>query len=773
MIDQMNAYLQHLKGENDVTVYDYQVEVARSLFDGKNVIARVPTGCGKTWAAIIPFLMSSQWKWIPARLIYVLPMRTLIESIADLLRQRLVNVEGWHAEDVSIQTGTTAEAPFLIESRIVVTTFDQLLSGLLGDPYSLGPSLHNINSASLVGTFVVFDEFHLMPVEQALFTAMACCRIFGESCQSLWMTATAPDSICHHLRDNLHAEIVELSENDSERIPALQSSKSLHIHNYPLTAEEILAFNGTKLVVVNQVGRAQALYQSILERDSEANVVCLHSRFFAHDRESIRHQILDVLGPAGSHESNFTVIATQVVEAGLDISADYLLTEIAPANSIIQRAGRCARYGGVGEVHVYNCPEECRWWLPYGTLHHPYPTLECTQQHLSQLQQLNFETTNFLVNAVHGNDGLALNAGLRHRIGDVVHLIIGNNFNRHLGPLNVNPYIRDADISVNLIIEGEDCPPTEREGIRIDLNVLLGLVHSNPEVGLMAWTYDENGNGCWQPVGPDNWIVTYHYRLHPNFANYTPQCGLVLGESGSHTSPVVHPPEPPGHCPAHIEYWGDHAHGVAESLQARLNDLAPGEHSLVDRLLDHYGITRDMFTEALCFAALAHDLGKLQQGWQDWARAVIAFTGIPPETIEYPLAHTPSHGNLPVEVHRPQHSLQGAYLAYRLLCEHPILRNIPNVLRLAVVCAIASHHGGWIHGQWCIQPLAEGSEELIRDIFGLENTPHWELNHFSEFIHALDQQATHPDTICDHWPLTSLIIRILRLSDQEATSEGG
>ncbi|MBC7099997.1 hypothetical protein H5T52_12995, partial [Candidatus Bipolaricaulota bacterium] len=53
-------------------------------------------------------------------------------------------------------------------------------------------------------------------------------------------------------------------------------------------------------------------------------------------------------------EKKSLLIATQVVEAGLDISCDCLLTELAPVDALIQRAGRCARWGGEGSVQVYD-----------------------------------------------------------------------------------------------------------------------------------------------------------------------------------------------------------------------------------------------------------------------------------------------------------------------------------------------------------------------------------------------------------------------------------
>src|SRR2546428_9715926 len=46
------------------------------------------------------------------------------------------------------------------------------------------------------------------------------------------------------------------------------------------------------------------------------------------------------------------IVATQVVEAGVDISAGCLVTELAPWPSLVQRFGRCARYGGSGRVIV-------------------------------------------------------------------------------------------------------------------------------------------------------------------------------------------------------------------------------------------------------------------------------------------------------------------------------------------------------------------------------------------------------------------------------------
>ena len=60
--------------------YQYQEKVAEILLEGKkNVILSVPTGAGKTWASITPFLYAKEYSetHFPKKMIYSLPLRTL------------------------------------------------------------------------------------------------------------------------------------------------------------------------------------------------------------------------------------------------------------------------------------------------------------------------------------------------------------------------------------------------------------------------------------------------------------------------------------------------------------------------------------------------------------------------------------------------------------------------------------------------------------------------------------------------------------------------
>ena len=97
------------------------------------------------------------------------------------------------------------------------------------------------------------------------------------------------------------------------------------------------------LVIVNQVKRAQELWLQIRKILSNWNcqvpdLALLHSRFRPADRE---REMAKISG-AGM-QSDIIVIATQAVEAGVDISAAVMFTELAPWASMVQRFGRVNR----------------------------------------------------------------------------------------------------------------------------------------------------------------------------------------------------------------------------------------------------------------------------------------------------------------------------------------------------------------------------------------------------------------------------------------------
>jgi CRISPR-associated endonuclease/helicase Cas3 len=122
-------------------------------------------------------------------------------------------------------------------------------------------------------------------------------------------------------------------------------------------------FGKITLVVCNTVKRACETARAINAMTTRSTVELIHSRYRPAERELWRGSFLSRNScQAGADR---IIVATQVVEAGVDISAGCLITELAPWSSLVQRFGRCARYGGAGKVVVVDRRESEDDSLPY------------------------------------------------------------------------------------------------------------------------------------------------------------------------------------------------------------------------------------------------------------------------------------------------------------------------------------------------------------------------------------------------------------------------
>lgn len=108
--------------------------------------------------------------------------------------------------------------------------------------------------------------------------------------------------------------------------------------------QKVLCGGGCAVVIRNTVKRAQATYD-LLSKALDVPVTLSHSRFLAFDRAHNDNNLLLQYGKRGSAEQRQgVVVATQVVEQSLDVDFDIMVTDIAPIDLILQRAGRLHRH---------------------------------------------------------------------------------------------------------------------------------------------------------------------------------------------------------------------------------------------------------------------------------------------------------------------------------------------------------------------------------------------------------------------------------------------
>jgi CRISPR-associated endonuclease/helicase Cas3 len=109
--------------------------------------------------------------------------------------------------------------------------------------------------------------------------------------------------------------------------------------------------------VRNTVVDALDAWQKWNARHPDRPTTLFHARFALVDRLHIGESVLRDFGPKSSHgmRAGRLVIATQVVEQSLDLDFDDMVTDLAPIDLVIQRAGRMQRH--VRDAHG-NCLNE-------------------------------------------------------------------------------------------------------------------------------------------------------------------------------------------------------------------------------------------------------------------------------------------------------------------------------------------------------------------------------------------------------------------------------
>lgn len=95
-------------------------------------------------------------------------------------------------------------------------------------------------------------------------------------------------------------------------------------------------------LIRNTVDEAIVSYQTLVTQFED--VVLFHARFAMGDRQTIETGVLKRFGKGKTGDRNAIVVATQVIEQSLDLDFDLMVTDLAPIDLLIQRAGRLWRH---------------------------------------------------------------------------------------------------------------------------------------------------------------------------------------------------------------------------------------------------------------------------------------------------------------------------------------------------------------------------------------------------------------------------------------------
>lgn len=371
-----------------VAAHDWQSALAACNAPADRLI-RIPTGFGKTFGALGAWLWNRvqcrDERW-PKRLLWCLPMRVLVEQTEAEVRAALERVgrlwdeRSEHAGKVGVHRliGGATAGDWLIHPQheaVLIGTQDMLLSRALNRGYGSFRARWPMEFGLLNQDCLwVLDEVQLMDVGLATSAQLQAFRFEDERagkalrpCRTWWMSATLQPAWLAKSPEakSLIATRQETRVDPSARFGSLWEQVRKPAQLCAVSSPEELAEvvtaahkgrgsgrDGPSLVVLNTVRDAKRLFEALQQRKDLPNTELrlVHSRFRGHERARWRTDFLQRAACAPGTDR--IVVATQVIEAGVDISAAVLVTQLAPWASLVQRFGRAARWGGGAEIIV-------------------------------------------------------------------------------------------------------------------------------------------------------------------------------------------------------------------------------------------------------------------------------------------------------------------------------------------------------------------------------------------------------------------------------------
>ena len=334
-----------------------------------------PTGSGKT-LAMLAFALKHAIERRLRRIIIVLPYLSIIEQTASIYRSIFESNFGQHyvlehhslaevglektksdSEGKSGELETTERQRRLLaenwDAPLIITTSVQMLESLFSNRPSACRKLHRLSRS-----VILFDEVQTLPANLAVPTLAALSHLaHGYGSSVVFSTATQP--AFQHLHEKVKSQSTtgwqpnkivsdpQFLFNNMKRTRVSWDKPDEGI-SWDGLADNLKKYSQT-LCIVNIKRHARILWENLGESEQafhlSTNLCPAHRKI-----------VLDTVCSRLLNKKPVHLVATQCIEAGVDVDFPVVYRAYAPLEAIIQAAGRCNREGRQetpGEVHVF------------------------------------------------------------------------------------------------------------------------------------------------------------------------------------------------------------------------------------------------------------------------------------------------------------------------------------------------------------------------------------------------------------------------------------
>ncbi|MHB8194443.1 MAG: CRISPR-associated helicase Cas3' [Bellilinea sp.] len=383
----------HRKISKPNAIQQKVMDVTSEVLPPSLVILEAPTGTGKTEAALYladRWLQTSKGRGIYIAMPTTATSNQMFSRTREFLKHRypesLVNLQLVHGQAflddayLALQLAQIGEDD---EGHVAALKWFTASKKALLAPFGVGTVDQTFLSVlqsrffflrlfGLEGKIIIFDEVHAYDtyMSELFFRLLGWLRAVGTSV--IILSATLPDSSRRRLVSAYSGDNNEKPVGDIPPYPRLtiQTAAGTSVHTLPIPTkisrqvrlywigkaeEDIVQYLSAELsdggcgaIICNTVARAQQVYLAVkaaaIVPDDEC--VLFHSRFPYIWRNNIEERVLARFSRDGPRPVKSIVVATQVIEQSLDLDFDLIITDLAPVDLLIQRAGRLHRHAG-------------------------------------------------------------------------------------------------------------------------------------------------------------------------------------------------------------------------------------------------------------------------------------------------------------------------------------------------------------------------------------------------------------------------------------------
>lgn len=249
-------------------------------------------------------------------------------------------------------------------------TVDQIEKGVLKQKYATIPLME------LATKVVIIDEMHAydMYMQGILSVALSWLKEFHVPV--VIMSATLPNLIKKEIHKVYSTEefvpneaypLITMYENGKANCYKVDACENREYNVNLTTVEDVfaihacesirqlIAHDGNVCVICNSVSTAKETYEKVLEKFPNVETCLFHGQTTLEEKHNNTEMLISKYGKnRDNRPKKSIVVATQIIEQSIDVDFDFMISELAPIDLLLQRFGRWHRHSDVGTIREIN-----------------------------------------------------------------------------------------------------------------------------------------------------------------------------------------------------------------------------------------------------------------------------------------------------------------------------------------------------------------------------------------------------------------------------------